>query len=283
MDAIELDFASNTQPLHDSPESPLYTTYTVPNIVRTLREAIQRLAPSQGQRTLILNETVTNFQIVWEHMRPEVPGNMLSSGGSSIGWSLAAAVGASLGGTLLAGDSNSQPSSDVRSTTADTNGSGAREGSVQRANKFDLVVAIVGDGGFLFGIPSSVYWMARRYNTPFLTIVLNNGGWRGPKLSMLAVHPVGLDSQLLSAVPADTLHTGFGPACPDYSQIAVAASAGWAWGKKIGGEQKVGNQVADNPAADGGKAELETAIDVAIKTVLEGRRCAVLDCVLDGI
>lgn len=109
---------------------------------------------------------------------------------------------------------------------------------------------------------------------------------QGPKLSMLAVHPVGLDSQLLSAVPADTLHTGFGPTCPDYSQIAVAASAGWAWGKKIGGEHKEASVKANdstNSVISGGKLELETAMEDAVRMVLEGRRCAVLDCVLDGI
>ena len=101
---------------------------------------------------------------------------------------------------------------------------------------------------------------------------------------MLAVHPVGLDSQLLSTVPADTLHTGFGPVCPDYSQIAVAASSGWAWGKKVGGEQKeVGSKPETSPVADGGKAELEKAMDDAVRMVLEERRCAVLDCILDGI
>jgi hypothetical protein len=103
---------------------------------------------------------------------------------------------------------------------------------------------------------------------------------------MLAVHPVGLDSQLLSTVPADTLHTGFGPVCPDYSQIAVAASSGWAWGKKVGGEQKKLRTKLDTsgvPVADGGKAELEKALDDAVKVVLEERRCAVLDCILDGI
>ena len=29
----------------------------------------------------------------------------------------------------------------------------------------DLVVAIVGDGTFLFCVPSSAYWMARKYDT----------------------------------------------------------------------------------------------------------------------
>ena len=33
------------------------------------------------------------------------------------------------------------------------------------SNKHDLIVAVVGDGTFLFGVPSTAYWMARRYNT----------------------------------------------------------------------------------------------------------------------
>jgi thiamine pyrophosphate-dependent acetolactate synthase large subunit-like protein len=37
-------------------------------------------------------------------------------------------------------------------------------------------VQIVGDGSFLFSVPGSVYWIARRYNIPILTIVLNNRG-----------------------------------------------------------------------------------------------------------
>jgi thiamine pyrophosphate-dependent acetolactate synthase large subunit-like protein len=91
----------------------------------------------------VLNESITNFPLVWEYMRPDGPVggeglSMMSSGGSSLGWSLAGAVGASLGGKATTGDG---------------------------AAGFDLIVAIVGDGSFMFGVPSSVYWMARRYDT----------------------------------------------------------------------------------------------------------------------
>ncbi|KAF6762886.1 acetolactate synthase catalytic subunit [Ephemerocybe angulata] len=276
LDTLELDYAGG------SIVGEGYTTYTVPNIMGALREGIRRLTPGGGQRTLILNETITNFQIVWEHMRPDVPGNMMSSGGSSLGWALAAAVGASLGGI-------------VANQGTPLNSSSLVDGA--NVSKFDLVVAIVGDGSFLFGIPSSVYWMARRYNTPFLTIVLNNGGRRAPKLSMLSMHPVGVNNSLLATVPADTLTTGFGPVSPDYSQIAVAASAGWAWGKKVGGKSKVAEANMDGSTTgvniaeaeetdklgDGGKAALDSAVAEGIRMVLEERRCAVLDCVLDGI
>lgn len=41
----------------------------------------------------------------------------------------------------------------------------------------------------------SVYWIARRYDVPFLMIVLNNGGWNAPKVSALLVHKDGLASK----------------------------------------------------------------------------------------
>lgn len=53
----------------------------------------------------------------------------------------------------------------------------------------------VGDGVYLFSQMESVYWIARRYDVPFLLIVLNNGGWNAPKVSALLVHEHGLSSK----------------------------------------------------------------------------------------
>ncbi|KAF7356455.1 hypothetical protein MVEN_00978600 [Mycena venus] len=208
---------------------------TLPNVLGVLRRTIAQKTPSRGlQKTLVLNESITNYAIVWQHMRTEVPGGHITSGGASLGWSLAAAVGAHMGA----------------------------------GNNYELMVSIVGDGSFMFCVPSSAYWIARRYETPFLTIVLNNGGWKAPKMSMLGCHPTGYGSRASSGAE---LSVGFGPHCPDYSQIAVAASAGWVWGKRVGG--------------DGGnvKEEFDAAIAEAVRVVLEERRCAILDCVLESI
>ncbi|KAJ6498297.1 thiamine pyrophosphate enzyme, N-terminal TPP binding domain-containing protein [Mycena vulgaris] len=207
---------------------------TVPNVLGVLRRAIEKQTPSHSLlKTLVLNEGITNYATVWEHMRTEAPGGQITSGGSSLGWSLAAAVGAHMGG-----------------------------------KDYELIVSIVGDGSFMFGVPSSAYWIARRYETPFLTIVLNNGGWKAPKMSMLGCHPTGHGSRAASGAE---LSVGFGPYCPDYSQIAVAASSGWAWGKRVGG--------------DGGnvKEEFEAVIAEAVRVVVEERRCAVVDCVFESI
>lgn len=209
---------------------------TVPNIMGVLRRAIQELTPSHGLETLVLNEGISNHPKIWSHMRPEVPGHMFTSGGSSLGWALGAAVGAHIGGGVVGGD----------------------------VGGYELIVGIVGDGSFLFGVPSSVFWMARRYNTPFLTVILNNGGWKSPKLSMLGVHPTGYGSQ----ASGDKLSVGFGPDPPDYAQIAVAASAGWAWGTRV---------------TVGGKPALESAIWEGIRVVINERRCAVVDCVVESV
>lgn len=58
-----------------------------------------------------------------------------------------------------------------------------------------LILRSVGDGTYLFSQMESVYWIARRYDIPFLLIVLNNGGWNAPKVSALLVHKDGLSSK----------------------------------------------------------------------------------------
>ncbi|KAF8959138.1 thiamine pyrophosphate enzyme, N-terminal TPP binding domain-containing protein [Flammula alnicola] len=248
----ELDEAERVLPFFlpaDKDTSSISFTFTVPNLMGVLRRTLNETSPTLRANTLILNESISNYPAVWMHLRPQFPGNIISSGGSSLGWALGAAVGASLGGRTFNGG--------------------------QGKNAYELIVVIVGDGSFMFGVPSSAYWMARRYETPFLTIVLNNGGWKSPKLSMLGVHPTGHGSSVSGA----ELSVGFGPSSPDYAQIAVAASSGWAWGARVGGVD----------AAMKGKSglelqeELHKVIVEAVRVVLEEKRCAVVDCILESI
>ena len=53
------------------------------------------------------------------------------------------------------------------------------------------VVQIVGDGGFHFSTPTSVYAVAQQYGLPVFTIVLDNGGWQAVKEAVLRVYPKG--------------------------------------------------------------------------------------------
>jgi len=79
---------------------------------------------------------------------------------------------------------------------------------------------------------------------------------------MLGVHPEGHGSK----VTGSQLSVGFGPDMPDYVGIAVAATGGWAWGKRI---------AAGDP--------LEETMAEAVRIVVEERRCAIVECVLESI
>ena len=63
------------------------------------------------------------------------------------------------------------------------------------ANPNVRVVQIVGDGGFHFSTPTSVYATAQRYNLPIFTVVLDNGGWQAVKEAVLRIYPKGSAAQ----------------------------------------------------------------------------------------
>ena len=141
-----------------------------------------------GTDTLVLTEAITNYQVVAEHLRASRPGSLLGSGGGSLGWAGGGAVGAKLA-------------------------------CPERA-----VVCLTGDGSFLFGVPSSAQWVARRYGTPALTIIYDNHGWAAPKFSTLQVHPDG------AAAKADDFHVSFDP---EVDLPGVARAAGGAYGVTV--------------------------------------------------
>jgi acetolactate synthase I/II/III large subunit len=146
---------------------------------------------------------------------------MLTSGGGSLGWNGGAAIGAKL------------------------------------AHPDKTIVALTGDGSYMFSVPSSVHWMARRYDAPFLQVVYNNRGWKSPKLSALAVHPDGYASR------ANDINVSFEPPA-DYAGIAAAA----------GGALGITVRRPD---------ELEPALEAAFRAVRDERRSAVLDVSLPAL
>jgi acetolactate synthase I/II/III large subunit len=138
-----------------------------------------------GEDALVLSESITNFEVVAQHLRANKPGSLMGPGGSSLGWFGGGAIGAK----LVAPERT--------------------------------VVSLVGDGTYLFSVPSSVHWVARRYGTPTLTVIYNNGGWRAPKQSTLGVHPSG------AAATADDFNVSFEPEA-DLPGIAAAAGGAFA-------------------------------------------------------
>ncbi|MCL2408789.1 MAG: thiamine pyrophosphate-requiring protein [Oscillospiraceae bacterium] len=105
--------------------------------------------------TVILNETITNRAPTDRLLPRNKPGTLFSNGASSLGWHGGAAVGMKL----------ACPDKDV--------------------------VALCGDGTYIFSCPTAVHWMAAKYNTPFMTVIYNNQGWNAPKQITTRQHPDG--------------------------------------------------------------------------------------------
>ena len=176
---------------------------------------VARVREIAGEDILFLNEGISNYHTVFNHLRLAEAGSIFASGGGSLGWNGGAAFG------------------------------------VKLARPDKTVIALTGDGSYMFSAPSSVHWMARQYGAPFLQIIFNNRGWKSPKLSALAVHPAGYASR------AESLDMAFDPP-PDYAGIAVAAGGALGLTVKEPGE-------------------LDNALRAALRAVREEGRAAVLD------
>jgi acetolactate synthase-1/2/3 large subunit len=137
------------------------------------------------ERTIVLSEAISSYHVVNEHLRANRAGSVLTSGGGSLGWHAGAALG------------------------------------VKLARPDHTVISLVGDGSYLFGVPESAHWVARRYGLPSLTVIYDNRGWKSPKLSTLGVHPDGV------AAAHNDFGIGFAPAV-DLPGLARAASGAWA-------------------------------------------------------
>jgi acetolactate synthase-1/2/3 large subunit len=177
--------------------------------------AIACVRAQMAPDSIVLSESISNYHAAIDHLAMTRPGSLLASGGGSLGWHGGAAIG------------------------------------VKLAHPGREVVAFTGDGSYMFSVPSTVHWMARQYQTPFLTVVFNNRGWKSPKLSALAVHPHGHASR------ANDIGVAFDPP-PDYAGIAAAAGGALAL-------------TVRNPD------DLPGAVAAAFAAVRAERRCAVLD------
>ncbi|HXG36157.1 MAG TPA: thiamine pyrophosphate-requiring protein [Dehalococcoidia bacterium] len=100
-----------------------------------IAHCLNQVLPEDG---IVLSETVRSASSVTPVLQRTQPGTYFGSGGASLGYALGAALGAKL----------ARPEKDV--------------------------VAMVGDGSFVFGRPTAAFWAAEKYNLPFLTIILNN-------------------------------------------------------------------------------------------------------------
>lgn len=127
--------------------------------------------------TILVNE----YPLDLRHCPPPGPGRYFAhpaSGG--LGWGLGAAVGMKLG----APDKT--------------------------------VIAAVGDGAYLFAVPTACHYAARLHAAPILTVLFNDGGWTAVRRATLDVHPDGW-AAAAAAVPLSDLSPS-----PRYEEIVRA-------------------------------------------------------------
>jgi acetolactate synthase-1/2/3 large subunit len=113
------------------------------------------LAKVLGDADIIFNEAVRNTPAVLMQIPRRLPNTTIATGGAGLGWS----GGMALGAKLAAPDR--------------------------------LMVQVVGDGGFYFGGPCSVFAVSQQYNLPIFSILLDNSGWSAVKQATLRVFPEG--------------------------------------------------------------------------------------------
>lgn len=65
------------------------------------------------------------------------------------------------------------------------------------------VIATVGDGSYMYGVPTVAYFTARKYSLPFLTVIHNNGCWGAIKAGVDRMFPNGYEIQNKIEVGSD--------------------------------------------------------------------------------
>ena len=117
------------------------------------------LSAKLSQDDVVLNEAIRNGPVLQEHVTRTKARSYVGLAGGGLGFSGGMALGLKL----------AQP--DRR------------------------IVQVIGDGGFHFSSPDSVYAVAQQYQIPILTVVLDNGGWQAVKSAVQRVYPKGIAAE----------------------------------------------------------------------------------------
>jgi acetolactate synthase I/II/III large subunit len=112
-----------------------------------------------SQDDVVLNEAIRNGPVLQEHVKRTKPQSYVGLAGGGLGFSGGMALGLKL----------------------------ARPGR--------RIVQVIGDGGFHFSSPDSVYAVAQQYEIPIFTMVLDNGGWQAVKSATQRVYPKGVAAE----------------------------------------------------------------------------------------
>jgi acetolactate synthase-1/2/3 large subunit len=149
----------------------------------TAHEAVEALNSLLRQDDIVVEEAVTSAGALHQALERSLPGTLYGTGSPGLGWGLGGAVGVSL------------------------------------ASPGRRVVAVVGDGSFMFGVPTAALCLAAEVDAPILAVVLNNDGYRASRLPVFELFPEGL-----SAARGDAVGTRFSQP-PDFAAVARACHA----------------------------------------------------------
>lgn len=191
------------------------------------------------RNTIYANDVVTNQVALGEQLCLDTPGTFLTKGGSGLGWSLGASIGVKL--ALSKYNLMERP----KLTTQDGDG--------------EMVCCVTGDGSFWFSSAAAPFLDAAGLETPFLTIVVNNGGWQATRACVKDVHPGGVADR----ATGDPWKAHLKTVRPDYVGVAKNASGNTMWGRQV--------TFAD---------ELEAALGEAKSFVLQEKKGAILEVVV---
>ena len=112
-----------------------------------------------SQDDIVINEAIRNAPLLQEHITRTKPQSYVGLAGGGLGFSGGMALGLKL------------------------------------AQRNRRIVQVIGDGGFHFSSPDSVYAVAQQYQIPILTVVLDNGGWQAVKSAVQRVYPKGIAAE----------------------------------------------------------------------------------------
>ena len=140
-----------------------------------------------SQDDIVINEAIRNGPILQEHLTRTKPQSYVGLAGGGLGFSGGMALGLKL----------AQPER--------------------------RVVQVIGDGGYHFSSPDSVYAVAQQYQIPIFTVVLDNGGWQAVKSAVQRVYPKGVAAETDQF--QSRLRSGRQGEARDFSAVARAFGA----------------------------------------------------------
>jgi acetolactate synthase-1/2/3 large subunit len=178
--AVARRLADRVARLRERPAAPEQQADSGPLTPLGVMRALNQVIDAED---IVVEEAVTNAAAVYQGLERTKPGTLAGVAAPGLGF----ALGGSLG--------------------------------VKLARPDRRVIAVTGDGAFLFGVPTSALMMAAEWGTPFLTVILNNNGYRASRLPVYGLFPDGVSARRREA--AGTRFTR----APDYPALAAACHA----------------------------------------------------------